>query len=203
MQQALAELGRLKARAARARVTRPPRVQPRLAHGDRPAEPADRVGGDHAVRDRAEGEPRRPFPRRLSRRRRRSSGRSTSSCGRRPTGRWRSAASRSPRCRRAEAGHRGEQVAGRSSAGLQACFRTQRRLRTAEDNMAQATFRVWRGDATAGEFQDYTAEVVPGHGRARRRPPIQATQAHDLACAGTARPASAARARRRSTASRG
>ncbi len=47
--------------------------------------------------------------------------------------------------------------------------------------MAQATFRIWRGDATGGRFQDYTTEVVAGmvvldavHG-------IQASQAGDLA----------------------
>ena len=50
MQQALAELGRLQARAARAGVIGTSRVQPRLAHGARSAEPADRLGGDHAVR---------------------------------------------------------------------------------------------------------------------------------------------------------
>ncbi len=41
------------------------RVQPGLAHGPRSGEPADRVGGGHAVRDRTEGEPRRTFPGRL------------------------------------------------------------------------------------------------------------------------------------------
>ena len=28
--------------------------------------------------------------------------------------------------------------------------------------MAQATFRIWRGDRTSGQFRDYTTEVVPG-----------------------------------------
>ena len=28
--------------------------------------------------------------------------------------------------------------------------------------MATATFRIWRGDATKGEFKDYTAEVGEG-----------------------------------------
>ena len=45
---------------------RTPGIQPGLAHGDRSAEPADRVGSRDAMRDRAEGKPRRPFPRRLS-----------------------------------------------------------------------------------------------------------------------------------------
>ena len=56
----------LRARAARRR-HRPPRVQPGLAHGARPAQPADGVGGDRALRDRAQGEPRRALPRGLSR----------------------------------------------------------------------------------------------------------------------------------------
>ena len=29
--------------------------------------------------------------------------------------------------------------------------------------MAQATFRIWRGDVNGGKFQDYTTEVVPGN----------------------------------------
>ena len=63
--------------------------------------PADRLGGDRALRDRAQGEPRRPLPRGLSRRRRRSSARSTSSCGKRAgRRRWSCGASRFPRCRR-------------------------------------------------------------------------------------------------------
>ena len=49
-----------------------PRIQPRLAHGARPAQPADRFRGDHARGARAQGKPRRPFPRRLSRQGRRA-----------------------------------------------------------------------------------------------------------------------------------
>ena len=57
--------GRLqRARRARRR-DGPPRVPLGLAHGARPAEPADGVGGHHAVGDRAHGKPRRPFPGRL------------------------------------------------------------------------------------------------------------------------------------------
>ena len=67
-------------RAPRASASRPPRVPPGLAHGARPAQPADGVRSDHAVGDRAEGEPRRPLPRGLSRTRSRSSERSTSWC---------------------------------------------------------------------------------------------------------------------------
>ncbi len=69
-----------KERAARVGVVGPPRVQHRLAHGARPAQPADGVRGDHALGDRAQGEPRRPLPRGLSRTRSPSSARSTSWC---------------------------------------------------------------------------------------------------------------------------
>ena len=41
---------------------RPSRVQRRLAYGAGPRQPADRLGGDHPVGDRAKGEPRRSFP---------------------------------------------------------------------------------------------------------------------------------------------
>ena len=50
-------------------------------------QPADRLGGDHARGARAEGEPRRPLPRRLSRTRTRRSARSTSSSARGRTAR--------------------------------------------------------------------------------------------------------------------
>ena len=39
---------------------------PRLAHRARLAQPAHRLRGDHALRARAQGKPRRPLPRRLS-----------------------------------------------------------------------------------------------------------------------------------------
>ena len=48
--------------------------------------------------------------------------------------------------------------------------------------MATATFRIWRGDATAGEFKDYTAEVGEGMVVLDAVHQIQATQAPDLAC---------------------
>ena len=54
------------ARRARRRVGSP-RLPRRLAHGARPAEPADRVRGRRALGDRAQGKPRRPLPRGLSR----------------------------------------------------------------------------------------------------------------------------------------
>ena len=44
---------------------RPPRIQRRLAHRDRPAQPAGCVGGHPALGHRAQGEPRRPLPRGL------------------------------------------------------------------------------------------------------------------------------------------
>ena len=65
MQRALAGLEALKAARGAGRRHRPPRVQHRLAHRAGSAQPADRVRGDHALRDRAQGEPRRPLPRGL------------------------------------------------------------------------------------------------------------------------------------------
>ena len=54
---------------------RQPRVQPRLAHRPRPAQPADGLRGGHALRPDPQGEPRRPVPRRLPQQGRRSSAR--------------------------------------------------------------------------------------------------------------------------------
>src|SRR5579883_1543301 len=48
--------------------------------------------------------------------------------------------------------------------------------------MAQATFRVWRGDKAAGEFKEYTAEVGEGMVVLDCIHQIQATEAPDLAC---------------------
>src|ERR1700729_3755482 len=48
--------------------------------------------------------------------------------------------------------------------------------------MAQATFRVWRGNAEKGEFHDYTAEVSEGMVVLDAIHQIQATQSADLAC---------------------
>jgi succinate dehydrogenase / fumarate reductase iron-sulfur subunit len=48
--------------------------------------------------------------------------------------------------------------------------------------MSTATFRIWRGDATGGEFKDYTAEVGEGMVVLDCVHQIQATQAPDLAC---------------------
>jgi succinate dehydrogenase / fumarate reductase iron-sulfur subunit len=48
--------------------------------------------------------------------------------------------------------------------------------------MQQATFRIWRGEGTTGEFRDYTTDVVPGMVVLDAIHRIQATQAGDLAC---------------------
>ncbi len=48
--------------------------------------------------------------------------------------------------------------------------------------MAQATFRIWRGDQKGGQFQDYQAEVSEGMVVLDAVHQIQATQANDLAC---------------------
>jgi succinate dehydrogenase / fumarate reductase iron-sulfur subunit len=47
--------------------------------------------------------------------------------------------------------------------------------------MQQATFRIWRGDSSGGQFQDYTTEVVPGMVVLDAVHRIQASQAGDLA----------------------
>jgi|ERR1044071_714279 succinate dehydrogenase / fumarate reductase iron-sulfur subunit len=48
--------------------------------------------------------------------------------------------------------------------------------------MQQATFRVWRGDASGGKFVDYHAEVSEGMVVLDAIHQIQARQANDLAC---------------------
>ncbi len=48
--------------------------------------------------------------------------------------------------------------------------------------MPSATFRVWRGDANAGEFRDYETPISEGMVVLDAVHDIQATQAHDLAC---------------------
>jgi len=47
--------------------------------------------------------------------------------------------------------------------------------------MATATFRIWRGDAKVGKFQDYDVEVSPGMVVLDAIHEIQARQANDLA----------------------
>jgi succinate dehydrogenase / fumarate reductase iron-sulfur subunit len=61
--------------------------------------------------------------------------------------------------------------------------------------MAQmATLEVWRGDASGGSLRPYRVPFEEGMVLLDVIHVLQATQAGDLACAGTARPASAARA---------
>jgi hypothetical protein len=66
-----------------------------------------------------------------------------------------------------------------------------------------AHFRVWRGDDSGGELQDFTVEVNEGEVVLDIIHRLQATQAATSRCGGTARPASADRAAPRSTALRG
>lgn len=47
--------------------------------------------------------------------------------------------------------------------------------------MASAIFRIWRGDASAGAFKDYTTEISSGMVVLDAVHKIQAEQAHDLA----------------------
>src|SRR5687768_18389562 len=48
--------------------------------------------------------------------------------------------------------------------------------------MAQATFSIWRGDNSGGNFVDYTADVSEGMVVLDAVHQIQASQANDLAC---------------------
>src|SRR5436853_5807811 len=48
--------------------------------------------------------------------------------------------------------------------------------------MPKATFKIWRGDASGGAFQDYTAECSEGMVVLDAVHQIQRTQANDLAC---------------------
>jgi succinate dehydrogenase / fumarate reductase iron-sulfur subunit len=48
--------------------------------------------------------------------------------------------------------------------------------------MQKATFRIWRGDQSGGEFKDYTVEVGEGMVVLDCVHQVQATQAPDLAC---------------------
>src|SRR5271155_2018498 len=48
--------------------------------------------------------------------------------------------------------------------------------------MATATFHIWRGDKSGGEFKEYTAEISEGLVVLDGAHQIQATQAGDLAC---------------------
>ena len=156
-------------------------LQPRLEPRDRPAEHADGLARPSPGRARCARSRAAATPARTSRRPTPSSASSTSPT--RPTaatGTARSTTVESPLlrdARRAEGSARGGEV------------------------MADVTMRVWRGDASGGDFENYTlartrARSSSTSSTASRRPRRRTSRA-----AGTARPASAARARRRSTAS--
>jgi succinate dehydrogenase / fumarate reductase iron-sulfur subunit len=63
--------------------------------------------------------------------------------------------------------------------------------------MKTTVFRIWRGDASGGEFRDYSAEVAEGMVVLDAVMQIQATQARDLAFDGIVKQESAGRARRK------
>src|SRR3954451_19857640 len=48
--------------------------------------------------------------------------------------------------------------------------------------MAQATFHIWRGDKSGGEYREYKTEITAGMVVLDAVHQIQATQATDLAC---------------------
>src|SRR6266850_84500 len=48
--------------------------------------------------------------------------------------------------------------------------------------MKTATFKIWRGDAQGGKFEDYTAEISEGMVVLDAVHQIQARHANDLAC---------------------
>src|SRR5260221_14685648 len=48
--------------------------------------------------------------------------------------------------------------------------------------MKTAVFKIWRGDANAGDFVDYTTEISEGMVVLDAVHQIQANQANDLAC---------------------
>ena len=47
--------------------------------------------------------------------------------------------------------------------------------------MATATMRIWRGDASGGEFKEYETELTEGMVVLDAVHQVQAEQAHDLA----------------------
>ena len=48
--------------------------------------------------------------------------------------------------------------------------------------MNSATFRIWRGDASGGQYKDYTTEISEGMVVLDAVHQIQATSANDLSC---------------------
>src|SRR5690349_1239073 len=109
-----------------------------MAHGARSAKPPHRFRTDHDGGNRAQGKPRRAFPRRLSRQER-----ELRQVQYPAAQRLRQSPASHPRAvaadaGRAEADHPGDEV------------------------MATATFRIWRGERGTGAFKDYAAEITPG-----------------------------------------
>jgi succinate dehydrogenase/fumarate reductase-like Fe-S protein len=68
--------------------------------------------------------------------------------------------------------------------------------------MKTAVFKIWRGDANAGNFADYTTEISEGMVVLDAILDIQAAQATILPADGTARPANAVPVRPKSMACR-
>ena len=140
MQEALHVIGGLRERADRGRHRRQPSVQQRLAHGDGPATTADGVGGHRARRHRCARRAAARNSARTSRTKIRNGASSTSWFGRAPTARCSVARDPFPPMpAELQAGHRGEQVDGEAQ-----------------------TFRIWRGDAGGGAFEDYRTDGRSG-----------------------------------------
>ena len=181
MQRALEGIGRLNERAARVGVAGNREYNPGWHTALDLGEPAHGLRGDHPRGDRAEGEPGRALPGRLSGEGSGGTGSSTSWSGR----------ARMDRCSSCT-GSRYRRAGRRSSKPVI----EEREMTPSEP--ARATFRVWRGDRAGGQFVDYVDARSPrewsSSTRSTRSRPSRRTT---WRCAGTARPASAARARPR------
>ena len=187
--ESLEEIEELKERAEHARGRGPPAVQPRLAPRDRPAQHAaglgvHRQGGARARRSRAAATP------------------ATTSRARTPSG-----APRTSCCRSTTTGDGGRPepaaAAGDARRAEEVLRARHGRGRTATDGLRPEDAALARRRRRAASSSDYTVEVERARWCSTRstacRPPRPATSR----CAGTARPASAARAAPRSTAGRG
>ena len=65
-------------------------------------------------------------------------------------------------------------------------------------NYANATFQIWRGDASDGKFETYSTEIAEGMVVLDAVHQIQAEQANEWLCAGIVKPVNAVPARRKS-----
>ena len=135
MQRALEGIGELRERADACRRDGQSRIQSGLAHRARPEESAHRVRGDHARGARAEGEPRRPLPRRLSRQGSGSSATFNIVVRKGADGEMQVRREPIPEMpRRSQGDHRGD-----------------------DNDATRRRFAVWRGETRAGRsFEDYT-----------------------------------------------